>query len=546
MKQLKIKIFSVFTIICCSLLYPETGQAQTLKERWQKVKKSVKEEVNDLTKQKEKTVKGRPNDTSQEKNESLDVNFEPGLLFKAPNSQFESFEVQKHNGLPRFGAINSYERYTSKKWSFNKAMNAKIKEYESAKDLYALMIKTKDLSKYYAKLNRDILYTDKGNQSTRGIKDEETLQRALQSHLKHLAFELLDEKSKSVYFSNPESKYPKPIRVWGGRDSDEFRQLEVYNDFVENNLEALLEWSKKDFLPNNELEYYEVLVGEISREYDFENKGYSISGLIKRNSIETSVIAPYSEVEYVQENEFEYHSNPNAKDKYGALFMELPASSAKNLKNQLKDYSSYSAGQRKKVFLVRKVKMKTVRKRRTLASKNSSEVYQEQKYNYSFSEPFIEVYADEGLKNKIGQIKMFLSEQEDKNPKITTSDTEKASERNINKSVADELKLSYDVDVPPELNGCEGLNPQKKYKCFVTTIENLVIDEMREADNKKKYNILITITKTKQLKLRTPKKQHGTFDNKVLSRLKNIKIIEPAFKNGLPIDYSKQIIVRYY
>ena len=130
------------------------------------------------------------------------------------------------------------------------------------------------------------------------------------------------------------------------------------------------------------------------------------------------------------------------------------------------------------------------------------------------------------------------------NPKITNSGTKKSSEENLNKAVADEMKLSYDVDVPPELNGCEGLDPQEMYKCFVTTIENLVIDEMRKAGSKEKYYVIVTITKNKQLKLRTPKTQHGAFDDTVINRLKNIKITEP-FKNGLSIDYSKQIIVRY-
>nr|WP_299344227.1 hypothetical protein [Allomuricauda sp.] len=414
------KYILIILVFSAFIAAPTEIEAQILKKAWKKVKKGVNDGIDELTKGKDEKNSSKSSETSKKQNESnepdissLNIDFEPGQSFKSSNKEFKPIEIQKHNGLLRFGAVNSYGKYTSNKYAYDKAMTAKIESYVNAQQLYFLMVETKNLKKYLENLETDVLYeslTSRSRYNDPTAWQNRDLQVFLQRHVKTVAFRILGQRALEKYFSNPDSPNPKPQKFWGGHSSDEFRKMEKYQAFCETDLKSLMNWSS-DFMKGDELEFYFVTPLSI-KEYNFEKKAFETSNT--KNGLDNIYFQtkftgdkqqPFGE--YVPENDFEYNPNPDAKGKYSPLDIPMSVTEAKKFEDRLSKYGTF--GNQKVVYIIRKIKWKKARERRTLASKNEEPVYKETKYTYSFSEPFVTVYEDEALTKKVADIQMFLN-----------------------------------------------------------------------------------------------------------------------------------------
>lgn len=534
----------LFFVFLCS--NPATLHSQTLKEKWQKLKKNAKKEVNDViepinnpnTKNKHKTNKQKQTNTLS------NIKFEKGITLNAPNNFISNIEVQGHNGFLRFGDINSYGRYTSKKYDYNKAFNSKIKEYKKAEEKYFLMVKTKALSNYMKDIERNVIYKKYTTGATTKERQEKKFQHQLQEHLKKLAFNITTAEGQKKYFSNPDHINPKPTwSTWGGGGSDEFRQMEAYQSFLNDNLDDILKWSKSDFLKNGELEFYMVKAIPLGQ-YNFEKQGYLMQNQIYSEDKVAKLLMLNGKLskpnwEYFPKNEFENNINREAFH-LTSLILKMASSKAKNLKNSIKDYSSYSAGSGKFVFATIKIKLEEIKKRKKL----NEDEYQEQKYKYSFSEPKIDIYADEALKEKIGEVKMFLSKEETdkikKEQKVALQEkynAQKSKKTAINVNDKRTYQMIH-LDVWPQFEGCETLQSSETRNCLMQLINNTLANEKdMMAEISKSYRLI---------RLYITAKADGTIQytsrpkkvEEMLKLKKPLKLIEPGYKDGSKVTSS--------
>lgn len=398
----KIIFISLFAI---TMVAPSPVQAQSLKD----IFKSAKKEVDKLSETDKKEKTNSKNKKSSDKSESKiqDFNFEKGLILKGPNDNFKSIDLQLHDGLPRIGAVNSYGKYTTRDHSYNEDLGNKIKSYIEAQKFYFTMTYIKYKSEQFRSMERNFLYgriTDKDLDERLRKQFQLGLQKEIESDCRYM----LDESGINKYFVNPKAGYGGKAVTWGGRDADEFRKQEIYTKYIEENLDDFLDWSQKDFFNNDMLEFYYVEPVSL-KSYNFEMGAYELSySASQLKNISIPMFNPDKRknefTNYVEQNEFEYNQIDDVYSQYG-LYMPMDSKKAKSLKDELSGYSVVTSVNSKVLYLVRKMKIKTVPKRRTLKSKNSE--YQPQEFSFSFSEPFIEVYADEALTDKIGQIQVF-------------------------------------------------------------------------------------------------------------------------------------------
>lgn len=559
------------------------AEAQFLKKAWNSVKKEVNEGVDKLGKK----VKNNSSSNSKKESDSgmaiEDVDFEKGIVFKSPSKDFINFELQKHGNLPRLGAINSYGAYTTTKYSYNDEMSAKMDAYNNAQSLYFLMTKMKYLSKYYKYLNHSVLYPKSSISESQEERAKKDFQNKLQGFLETIAYRLASESGKEKYFVNPNAGYGGNALTWGGRDSDEFRKMEVYQKFVEHNLENLMAWGQ-DFFLNDEFEFYLVQSLKLNN-YNFEKQAYEVR--LPRNGLkEIGVSSKYNGDirnpfgEYVPQNEFEYNLNENAFLGHHFTLLKLSPSEAKEIKESLSDYSGYKAGSQKVVFMVRKVKVEAIAQRRTLKPKDDSLDYQEQEFSFSFSEPFAEFYSDEGLKNKIGTVQIFSTEANQNTGNGGTSQkAASAPNSDFDAPTMDVQVTNYSnkyrelestavpfrsASVSPFYEGCPNLSPHRNEACFKNKLqeyfrantyalpyadlpkrgESAIRGSMIIDENGKIAGLVVTRVSLPNLPFTAPQEERAAYKSMAVDVLSKMPPCTPGMQDGktVKVKYDFQLL----
>lgn len=411
-------IIASMIIATTAFIFLPKANAQKLGER---LKRSAMEIVNSVEeKLKEGSQSGNEKSSKNTQEVSLpQLNPEDFVVLESETSDFQIIKLQKHNGLPRIGAINSFGKYTSRKFDYDKEMAERISEIEQHQRLYFQMVRAKYKSNALKEIDRNILYKEYYPQNEAN-KQYKLDQYGIQTFLQGLSYNILSEKGKEKYFVNTNAGYGGSAITWGGRDADEFRKLKIYKEFTKNNLDHLINWGNS-FLPDDLLEFYFVNACTLDK-YDFERQGYAI--VVKEGASHININSITLDAKFkgdiqrdvfgthAGQNEFEFNVNEEPQLGYAKLLLKISPDKAESLKEEL----SYYGATRNKVvvFMVRKMKMEPVKKRRTLATQNTPQDTQEQEFSYSFSEQIAEVYSDEGLTNKIGTIKLYNTDEEQK------------------------------------------------------------------------------------------------------------------------------------
>lgn len=415
-------ILASIIIATLAFIFLPKANAQKLGEKLKKSANEVFNSVEKLAAEKLKQKNQSGNEKSSkntEENNLPKLNPEDFIVLQSESADFQSIRLQKHNELPRIGAINSFGKYTSRNYDYNKEMAERINEFERHQRLYFQMIRAKYKSDALKGIEKNILY--KKNYPQNEPEEQYKLnQYAIQTFLQEISYNTLSEKGKEKYFVNTDAGYGGGAITWGGRDADEFRILKIYKEFTKNNLDHLINWSNS-FMPDDQLEFYFVNACTLDK-YDFERQGYAIivkEGVSHMNINSITLDGKFKgDIQrdvfgtHAGQNEFEFNLNEVSQLGYGKLLLKISPEKAENLSEELSHYGA--SLNRDVVFMVRKVKMQTVKRRRTLATQNKTQDTQEQEFSYSFSEPFAEVYSDEGLKNKIGTIKLYNTDVEQK------------------------------------------------------------------------------------------------------------------------------------
>ncbi|WP_431126241.1 hypothetical protein [Flagellimonas flava] len=301
------------------------------------------------------------------------------ITYKAPSADFVDIIIQSHKGLPRYGDLHYRLGVTT---PVNNEGYKKLVELKFLRETYDDMNLAK-LTSYEEKSSGD---QRQGNSYF------------AQSHLKNLAGQVCSEEVLKTYFcdetanasnTNTKSKYQSSRQIpcefsdsykirkvpshWGGSRNNEFQQQRSYKGFSEKYLRTLQSWADT-FFGNGEQVAYLVNTTNINGKYDFKNKGFWLTGLIRSSGF---MLHPSNFLAY-SENE------KKIKNSHQQFFFSIDPQKAKEFNLQ----------ERVPLNCVFKVKVfpKVV---------NHTQV----QFDFELVDPIIEIYSkNEALTEKLGEI----------------------------------------------------------------------------------------------------------------------------------------------
>jgi hypothetical protein len=326
---------------------------------------------------------------SQQNTDTI-INYDDVITFKPPSENFIPILLQTHKNEIRFGQQNSYALKPDGTFishhvqpQLAKKVDKKETQLQYSRDALYELLKLKFMGNLYADMDTEFLTKQSSNMY---LKDKHSYYA--QQHLLKLANAITSNKELYRYFCNPKMEdcaftadkdvyYYKNIingRNWGGKGANEFQILKSYTSYVQNNLKILQQWSRSIF-PNNTIQGYYV-ARSILGEYDFKNKGYWIGNLFTQNRF----LLQHYNLEPANANERKL-LNPHGVH----ILFKMSSSEAEK----------FSESSAKTIYLVFKIKT-------TL--KGLEYQYTRIKANYTLESPIIEIYKDDDLTLKIGEL----------------------------------------------------------------------------------------------------------------------------------------------
>lgn len=320
------------------------------------------------------------------------INYDDVITFEPPSKNFIPIVLQTHKNEIRLGQQNSYA--LNKDGTFishhvQPALAKKVDKKEtlllySRQGLYELL-KLKFMSDVYADMDKELLTKYSSNMY---LKDKNSYYA--QQHLLKLANAIHSVEKLYQYFCNPKHQdctlsatnnvyYYKNVigsSTWGGKGASQFEQLRSYKSYVKENLATLQEWSNTIFSDNSIKGYFVVKV--YLNEYDFKSKGYWLnSNQFGQNN---RFLLQYHNFEPTNANERKL-VNPQ---KGVSILFEMTPSEAEKLSEETKG-----------LYLV--FNTKTI-------IKGLEHRYDRIKANFTLESPIIEIYKDDDLTLKVGEL----------------------------------------------------------------------------------------------------------------------------------------------
>ncbi|WP_411031725.1 hypothetical protein [Spongiimicrobium sp. 3-5] len=309
--------------------------------------------------------------------------------FTPPSDKFISIKLQTYKGLLRFGEQDNYYKLPDGSYVNHKSKTAyeqaDKKNWEIALGRHALLelLRFKYMSPIYEDMDKTLL-TKRSNSMYQKEKNSFTAQ----SNLLRLASAVTSAKDMPRFFCNPKAKdctydpgrdlyFHRNVgsgEYWGGQGASEFKQLGAFTSYVNENFEELQEW-KTNFFPNDVEEGYFVIGAHLGI-YDFENKGYWIRSQTFRNN---GKLFRFMDLQAANSNERKL-VHPQGVE---ILYKISPEEAEKHTEET------------KNLFLVFKVKVQIKG-----MEYNNENVHA----TYSLQSPIIELYKDDSLTHKFGEI----------------------------------------------------------------------------------------------------------------------------------------------
>lgn len=272
----------------------------------------------------------------------LDKKSENTFVIHSTNKKFQSIELQKYKSLPRVGVINTYGE---------DMFNNIVQKAHSENAKYFALLKMKSLKILFQEIDKNLPYEVK--YKNKSIPSDQRNSYEAQKHLKVVVELLLTPEEHTKYFGSPRQN-GRPSISWGGASATEFQQVKSYTNFVKNDFDEIQKYA--DSLVD---EVYLILPLKFQN-YDFENEGFPV--LLKHSSklpVHTHTIWPHSQ-------------------RYKPIF-KVPFSKAEGFLTKIQPS--------RQVYGVFKIKFKC-----------------QGNMDYDLTRPSVELYADEALVNKIGEL----------------------------------------------------------------------------------------------------------------------------------------------
>jgi len=334
-----------------------------------------------------KTVenKGRTAQISKNKHNTVIYDDSDLLVFTSPISGFKDVTVQKINKLPRLGLTNSYmEKFqhpdTSKEIR-DKRMKINYNGFHILMKIYAMR-------DYFETMDKTYLTPSSNNPSQSDAKSV-----VAQRLLLDFASQLATQKTILKYFCDQPQQDGSCNYGgnWGGKNADSFSQNEKYTAFVTEHLDAILKWSES-FFETTQGDLYYVTKTKI-QDYDFDNDGYWVPLPIRHKTIGTAGEEVYF-MEYAPETPYEEKIQNKLSDNSFYNAIVLLKVNAETAEKKLSEWNT------KELFFVSKTKI--VFKEFYI----NGLFFDRPSYTYHYTNPIIEVYTNEGLNDKVGQINL--------------------------------------------------------------------------------------------------------------------------------------------
>lgn len=311
------------------------------------------------------------------------------LVYKSPDPAFKDIVIQKHKGLPRFGAVDFYmKRDNPKQVDLSKEAADKRNLTGLGYTGFAHLVRIHMLKEHFKVMDKTAL-----TQQTQGkIIEEEAKSSVAQKALKEFAFDMGTDALKREYFMNDWSGTGKSafVREWGGHRADDFTENEKYVSFVDKYLDTILKWSEAFFSDGTE-DFQLVHDIKFHGPYDFDKGGFWVQLPLRTKSIKVSSLDYFNEflpqTPYGQEI-----ANKTSQVEYinGYVLFKIAPEKAEALIND------------KSVLLQLSVKVRSVFK----GFDTGNPFVYGAHYTYHFLDPVMELYSDAGLTRKIGEINL--------------------------------------------------------------------------------------------------------------------------------------------
>lgn len=309
------------------------------------------------------------------------------LVYKSPDPAFKDIVIQKHKGLPRFGAVDFYmKRDNPKQVDLSKEAADKRNLTGLGYTGFAHLVRIHMLKEHFKAMDKTAL-----TQQTKGkIIEQEAKSSLAQKVLKEFAFDMGTDALKREYFMNDWSGDGKSpfVRKWGGHQADDFTENERYVSFVDKYLDTILKWSEAFFSDGTE-DFQLVHDIKFHGQYDFDKGGFWIQLPLRSKSIKVSSLDYFSDflpqTPYGQEI-----ANKTSQVEYinGYVLFKIAPEKAEALIND------------KSVLLQLTMKVRSVFK----DFQTDNPFVYGARYSYHFLEPAMELYSNAELTQKIGEI----------------------------------------------------------------------------------------------------------------------------------------------
>ncbi|MEC8833020.1 MAG: hypothetical protein VX772_11725 [Bacteroidota bacterium] len=309
-------------------------------------------------------------------------------VFNPPTTDFISLSLQTHKGKLRFGVQDEYflksdGTYVSSRDDEYFEKDKQFSHNNASRHAFVELLKIRFKEDMFDVMDKDF-FTER----TQNMYEKDLKSHTAQQHVLALANALCNKQQSIRFFCNPKEEdcasgfqqdgyynEPRNIRSWGGRGASEFQKLRAYTNFVKEKFPLVGKWAKTLY-SDNVLEGYYVTRTNLGT-YDFKNGGYWLNtyqfynqgfllkwyGLQPANSSERKLM------------------HPNGSS---ILFKMLP--------EEAETFSEKS----QQIFLVFDAS----------GYLNGLENYRadQLKTTFSLNSPVIEIYSDDGLTKKVGEI----------------------------------------------------------------------------------------------------------------------------------------------
>jgi len=317
------------------------------------------------------------------------VSYEDVITYNPPSQKFTPILLQTHNDKLRFGQQNNYfllpdESYIKQGTALAGAMDKKSAHVQYGREAFYELLRFKYMSAIYNDMDRSF-FTKRTNPMY--LKDKNSYQA--QQNFLRLANAATSIREMYRYFCNPKKedcafdgdanayyhRGVRNVRFWGGKEANEFRQLNTYRTYVSENFEELQQWSSGLF-PNDTAEGYFVVSVSLGN-YDFKNQGYWLN---TRSFSDSGFLTRFMKLDAATANERKL-VHPHGTE----MLFKLDPGAAEELTES-----------RRTIFLVFQIQL-TIKG----MEKNNNERVDAR---YKLQSPIIELFTDDDLSEKIGEL----------------------------------------------------------------------------------------------------------------------------------------------